>query len=452
MKEFSRLVFRMSPFHIFMIVLCAAFFCELSIMMFLEILPPLPQWGVPLFDASLLSVLISPIIYFCIFCPFTAHITERKQAEAALQRAHDGLEQRVMDRTKDLQRLNKELRTEITERNKAVEALRESEERYRAVTQSAKDAIITVNSDGTIMGWNLSAESMFGYPEAEVLGQQLDLIVPHQFRADFHDGLKRVQAGGARRVIGETVEPVGLCKNGSEFQMELSLSQWEMPNGYYYTSIIRDITERKKAEERLKETVERLRKAVGTTIQVLESAVEARDPYTSGHQFRSTNLARTIATEMGLPQDKIDGVRMAGSIHDIGKLSIPAEILSKPAKLSELEFSLIKIHTRKGYEILKDVESPWPLAEIVLQHHERMDGSGYPRNLKGEEILIEARILAVADVVEAMASHRPQRPSLGIDAALAEIEKNRGILYDNAAADACLRLFQEKGYKLTEIE
>jgi HD-GYP domain-containing protein (c-di-GMP phosphodiesterase class II) len=154
---------------------------------------------------------------------------------------------------------------------------------------------------------------------------------------------------------------------------------------------------------------------------------------------------------MELPQEKIDAIRMAGSIHDIGKLSIPAEILSKPTKLSELEFSLIKAHAEKGYEMLKNVESPWPLAEIVYQHHERMDGSGYPRNLKGEEICIEARILAVADVVEAMASHRPYRPGLGIEAALAEIEKHRGIYYDSAAADACLRVFREKDYKLEGI-
>jgi HD-GYP domain-containing protein (c-di-GMP phosphodiesterase class II) len=139
---------------------------------------------------------------------------------------------------------------------------------------------------------------------------------------------------------------------------------------------------------------------------------------------------------------------MAGSIHDIGKLSVPAEILSKPTNLTDIEFSLIKEHSRSGYDILKDVESPWPLAQIVYQHHERMDGSGYPRNLKGEEILIEARILALADVVEAMASHRPYRAALGIEVALEEIEKNKGIFYDNAVVDACLRLFREKGYQL----
>ena len=209
-----------------------------------------------------------------------------------------------------------------------------------------------------------------------------------------------------------------------------------------------DITERKEAEHKLEDTLESLRKAVGTTIQVISSTVEARDPYTSGHQTRSADLARGIAMEMGLPQDKIDAIRMAGSIHDIGKISIPAEILSKPTKLSDLEFRLIQEHAQKGFEMLKDVESPWPLAEIVYQHHERMDGSGYPRNLKGEEICIEARILSVADVVEAMASHRPYRAGLGIEAALNEIEKNSGIFYDAAVADACLRLFRNKGFKL----
>jgi len=149
-----------------------------------------------------------------------------------------------------------------------------------------------------------------------------------------------------------------------------------------------------------------------------------------------------------LPQEKIDAVRMAGSIHDIGKIAVPAEILSKPTKLHDVEFGMIKFHVQAGYDILKDIEFPWPLAEIVYQHHERMDGSGYPRNLKGEEICIEARILAVADVVEAMASYRPYRPGLGIDAALKEIENNSGIFYDKTVADACLRLFREKGFQL----
>jgi putative nucleotidyltransferase with HDIG domain len=224
------------------------------------------------------------------------------------------------------------------------------------------------------------------------------------------------------------------------------LDDWGAIQGAIVVNL--DITLLKEAEEKLQHTLDSLRKAFGTTVQVLVSAVEIRDPYTAGHQIRSADLARAIATEMEFTQDRIDGIRIAGVIHDIGKLSVPAEILSKPTKLSEIEFSLIKEHANTGFEILKDVESPWPLAEIVYQHHERMNGSGYPRHLKGEEILMEARILAVADVVESMASHRPYRPALGLNAALEEIENNKGPLYDAGAVDACLRLFREKGFQL----
>jgi HD-GYP domain-containing protein (c-di-GMP phosphodiesterase class II) len=206
--------------------------------------------------------------------------------------------------------------------------------------------------------------------------------------------------------------------------------------------------ERLDAEKQLRESLVQVRRAVETTIQVLLMAVEIKDPYTAGHQRRVTSLTRSIATEMGLPPEKIEGLRMSGIIHDIGKITLPTEILSKPSKLSSIELSLIKAHVQLGYDILKDIESPWSLAEIVFQHHERMDGSGYPRNLKGEEILIEARIIGVSGVVEAMASHRPYRAALGIDAALDEIEKNAGILYDNTVVDACLKLFREKGYTL----
>jgi PAS domain S-box-containing protein len=211
------------------------------------------------------------------------------------------------------------------------------------------------------------------------------------------------------------------------------------------------IADRTRVELELVASEKRLRKTVNMTIQAMVSSVETRDPYTSGHQNRSADLARTIATEMGLSQEKIEGIRMAGSIHDIGKLSIPAEILSKPTKLSALEFLLIQEHARQGYEILKNVESSWPLAEMVYQHHERMDGSGYPRKLKGDEILVEARIITVADVVESMTSHRPYRPALGLNVALEEIENNKGTLYDADAVDACLRLFREKGYRLAEV-
>jgi HD-GYP domain-containing protein (c-di-GMP phosphodiesterase class II) len=218
----------------------------------------------------------------------------------------------------------------------------------------------------------------------------------------------------------------------------------------YLLGISEDITESKKAEAKLRETVDSLRKAYGGIVQVLSVASEVRDPYTSGHQKRVADLARSIAQEMGLAQDRVEGLRLAGNIHDIGTLSIPAEILSKPKLLSKNEYALIQSHAQIGHDILKDIKFDWPIAQMILQHHERMDGSGYPQQLKGDGILLESRILGVSDVIEAMASHRPYRPALGIDAAILEIEKGKGTLFDPAVVEACLRLFREKGYALKE--
>jgi putative nucleotidyltransferase with HDIG domain len=174
--------------------------------------------------------------------------------------------------------------------------------------------------------------------------------------------------------------------------------------------------------------------------------IEMRDPYTAGHQRRVSKLACAIAREIGLPETQIEGIRMAGEIHDIGKIYVPAEILSKPSKLTDIEFTIIKTHSQVGYDILKNIEFPWPIADIVVQHHERLDGSGYPAHLKGDAILLEANIIIVADVVEAMSSHRPYRPSHGIDKAIAEITQNKGILYDAAVVDHCVRLFRETNF------
>ena len=220
------------------------------------------------------------------------------------------------------------------------------------------------------------------------------------------------------------------------------------PGQVLVISAARDITERKRIEEELRLSSEKLARAMEGTIQSMALTSEARDPYTAGHQARVSKLACAIANEMGLAEDTIEGIRVSGTLHDIGKIFIPAEILSKPGKLRPNEINLLKDHADVGYELLRNIDFPWPVAEIVYQHHERMDGSGYPRGLKGDEIMLEARIMGVADVVEAMASHRPYRPALTIDRAMLEILQKRGVLYDEKAVDACMRLFNEKRFKL----
>jgi PAS domain S-box-containing protein len=336
---------------------------------------------------------------------------------------------------------------DITERRKAEESLRHSEEKYRTILQSIEEGYYEVDLAGKFTFFNDSMCQIFGYSKDELMSMS------YRKYSDEENSKKIFQAFNEIYNTGESIEGLYwqmIRKDGTKRYIEASASLQKDSSGkpIGFRGIVRDITERKQAEEKLQQTLENLRKSVGTTIQVLVTALETRDPYTSGHQSRSADLAKAIAEEMALPDDIIEGIRMAGIIHDIGKLAIPAEILTKPTKLTNLEFSLIMEHAQKGYEMLKDVESPWPLAQIVHQHHERMNGTGYPRNLKGDDILLEARILAVADVVEAMASHRPYRASLGINAALEEIEKNKGILYDKAVANACMRLFQEKGYQL----
>ena len=207
------------------------------------------------------------------------------------------------------------------------------------------------------------------------------------------------------------------------------------------------IIERKKGEAELQKSYQTIQKIMEGTINIIGNIVEVKDPYTAGHQQRVSQLAVHIAQELNLPQNKIEGIRVASLVHDIGKISVPAEILNKPTKLSEIEFNLIKDHSQIGHNILKSIEFPWPIEKIVLQHHERLDGSGYPQGLKGDRILLEAKIMGVADVVEAMSSHRPYRPALGIDAALEEISKNKGILYDPEVVDICIKLVREKGFK-----
>jgi PAS domain S-box-containing protein len=334
------------------------------------------------------------------------------------------------------------------QREAAFNKLRETQDRYNALFERSLDMVYIIDFEGRLIDANDGALNRFGYTRAEMHSMNIASLMDED---QFNYALSLIEEIIKTGVQKDPREIRLRHKNGAVIYVETQGSTI-ISDGkpIAIQAIARDITERKLAEQKLQQTLNSLKEAVGTTIQVLVSALESRDPYTAGHQSRSAHLACAIAAEMGLPPDKIDGLRMAGAIHDIGKLSIPAEILSKPTKLTNLEFSLIKEHSQSGYDMLKHVESPWPLAQIVYQHHERMNGTGYPRNLKGDGIIIEARIMAVADVVEAMASHRPYRAGLGVDAALEEIKKNKGILYDHAVADACIRLFEEKGYQFPQ--
>jgi len=336
---------------------------------------------------------------------------------------------------------------DITERKMAEEKLHQSESRYRTILEDIQEGYFEIDLAGRFTFFNDTVCRVMGYSREELMGMNSRQYADQEELKHVFQAYNTVYTTG--KPIKELVWKI-TTKDGAKRYIEGFISLLKDSSGrpIGFRGIARDVTERKEAEDKLQQTLESLKKAVGTTIQVLVSALESRDPYTAGHQSRSADLACAIAAEMGLDQDKIQGLHMAGVIHDIGKLSIPAEILSKPTRLTNLEYSLIKNHPQSGYDMLKDVESPWPLAEIVHQHHERINGTGYPRNLKNGDILMEARIMAVADVVEAMASHRPYRASLGIEEALTEIEKNRGILYDEVVVDACLKLFREKKYQL----
>ena len=336
----------------------------------------------------------------------------------------------------------------ITDRKRTEEVIRESEANFRRSMDDSPLGIRVVTADGETLYANRAILDMYGYASIEEF-QGVPLkqrYTPESYAAYLARRAKRDR--GERDQTEYTIDIVtqnGDIRNVRAFRKQIV---W---NGQPHDQIIyQDITRQIQAEEALRESVGNLRKALGGTIRAIASVVETKDPYTAGHQRRVADIARAIAQEMKLPRERIDGLRMAGIIHDIGKVSVPSEILSSPRKLSSLEFSLIKTHAQSGHDIVREIEFPWPIARIIIEHHERMDGSGYPNALTGDQILPESRILAVADVVEAMATHRPYRPSLGLEAALDEITQNRGRLYDPEVVDACLRLFREKDYTIRD--
>ncbi len=316
--------------------------------------------------------------------------------------------------------------------------LREREEWLTTVLKSIGDGVIATDDQGNVSFMNPLAERLSGWSQSELLHRPLTEILP----------LPEVDGGRLSGVSPPANEGLLTAKNGETIPIEQTVSSIAGPRKERpgHVLIFRDITQRKRTEAELKQSWVRLQKALAGTIKAMALTIEIRDPYTAGHQRRVSTLSCAIAAKMGLSTDRIEGLHMAGDIHDLGKISVPAEILSKPGRLSETEFSIIRAHAQVGYDILKSIEFPWPLATIVYQHHERIDGSGYPNKLRNEDILLEARILCVADVVEAMSSHRPYRPSHGVEKALAEIMANRGRLYDTGAVDACMELFRNEGF------
>jgi len=320
-------------------------------------------------------------------------------------------------------------------------AAQKQEELENIVDGINPDVLLVVDPDRNIIMCNASAKRMFGYDIDEVVNQRTDLLY-----------FDRRSNSGRLHEIFEALERegfhVGLAtgkkKNGETIPLEIVTGNLSGRRGAVL--LLRDITDRKQAEEKLKGSFNKVRRLLEEMVHVLASTVEMRDPYTAGHQRRVTELVCAMAEELNLSQEQIDGLRLAASVHDIGKLYVPAEILNKPGRLTEIEFNLIKTHPQVGHDLLQSIEFPWPVAQIVLQHHERLDGSGFPRGLEREKILLEARILAVADVVEAMSSHRPYRPAFGMDEALKEISQNKGTRYDGQVVEACLRLFVAKGF------
>lgn len=313
---------------------------------------------------------------------------------------------------------------------------------YRELFMATRDAIMLLDpSSGQFLTANPSALKMFGAASIE----QFLALKPWEHspkrQPDGSLSLEKARAfiAAAKNGAPQLFEWTHQLLNGAMFPAEVLLTPIMQEDKILIYATVRDISDRYAAITSLKESFK-------LTIGVIATAIEKRDAYTAGHQRRVAVLARRIAFELGLTSSQIEGLSLAASIHDVGKICVPAEILSKPSGLSPLEYQLIQTHVQAGFDIIKDIKFPWPLGQIILQHHERLDGSGYPNSLRSDAILFEAKILAVADVVETMLSHRPYRPALGLDVTLDEIRNGKGLLYDETVADVCISLFTEKGF------
>jgi PAS domain S-box-containing protein/putative nucleotidyltransferase with HDIG domain len=351
---------------------------------------------------------------------------------------------------------------DITERKKTREELVRSEKQLSAVFNNNPVLLVLLDENRQIVNANIAASNLAGSGIEEIVGvrggeafgclNSLDDpkgcgFGPNCNNCNIRNTVMDTFRTGKYHNKVKAVLPVKV--DGKEKVLNLLVNTVPIDIGEKRLILVAldDITELTENESKLKASYRKLQKTLKDTIDTLAIIIETRDPYTYGHQKNVALLAAAIAEEMGLDEDRIEAVNTAGKIHDIGKISVPASILVKPGKITDIEFNLIKTHPQTGYDMIKNIEFPWPLADIILQHHERLDGSGYPNGLKGEDIMLEAKILAVADVVEAISSHRPYRPALGIDKAIEEIVRNRGLLYDPKVVDTCRKVLFEKDFE-----
>jgi len=311
-------------------------------------------------------------------------------------------------------------------------------ERWLSTTlRNLGEAVVTTDATGMVRFLNPVAENLLGCTLEQAQGLRL--------RDIFREEINCPPAMVGQTTICSTVLHT---PDGRTLPIEKNDSPIidDRGNNIGNVLVFRDVSERVRNEEAVHEYVHNLRRTLEATVEALAVTAEKRDPYTAGHQQRVSALACAIALRLGLAEERVEGLRVGGLLHDIGKIYIPAEILAKPATLNAIEFGLIKTHSEVGHEILRNIPFPWPVADMVLQHHERLNGTGYPQGLANGQIMLEAKILSVADVVEAMSSHRPYRPALGMDRALGEIKKNREKLYDPEIVDACVYLFESKSF------
>jgi PAS domain S-box-containing protein/putative nucleotidyltransferase with HDIG domain len=336
--------------------------------------------------------------------------------------------------------------SDITMRRLAEQTLAQESLRNQAFLRNASDGVHILDADGKVNEVSDSFCTMLGYSREELLVANISLWDAQWSATELQPVLAALFAKEDRSVF----ETRHRCKDGTILDVEVSSQRLELNGQPLLFNMARNVTEKKRNERQILAYVEQLKTAFMSTVEVATTISEMRDPYTAGHERRVAKIAAAIGIELGLDAHRQEGLRVAGHLHDIGKISVPSEILSKPGRLSAIELRLIQEHAQLGYDVLKRVEFPWPVAEVALQHHERIDGSGYPQGLKGEQILLEARIMAVADVMEAMSSHRPYRAGLGIDRALKEIEDGSGTRYDPIVVEACQALFREKGYTIPE--